>query len=217
MNEPRTIHGRAHQRIHAWLLIRENPRSALFTDARKQALFGELQGTIVELGPGAGHNFRFFPPKTHWIGIEPNPYLHPHLRQQANRAGIPAEVRSGWAEDIPPSAGTADGVVGTFVLCSVSDPQRVLGEILRVLKPGGTFAFIEHVAAPRETGMRVVRRMITPIWKVIADGCHPDRETWHYLEEAGFEELKIDHFKLSVSFIAPHIAGTGKKPRSQVA
>ena len=213
INEPVATRGSAYQRVHAWLLARENSRYASIMAPRKRALFADLEGTILELGPGGGHNFRFFSPTVHWIGIEPNSYTHPYLRAQAAREGISAEIRPGRAEEIPAPDGMVDAVIGTLVLCSVSDPQRVLREILRVLKPGGTFAFIEHVAAPEETGMRMVQRMIRPIWKAIAGGCHPDRETWHLLERAGFEDLTIDHFKVSVAFIAPHIAGLGTKPR----
>ncbi len=206
--------GRTYQRIHAWLLAQENSRYSSALAPRKRALFGSLEGTVLELGPGGGHNFRFLRPTVHWIGIEPNPFAQRYLLAQAAQAGIPAELLTGRGEDIPAPDATADAVIGSLVLCSVTDPQRVLAEILRVLKPGGTFAFVEHVAAPVETGMRIVQRMIKPFWKVVADGCHPDRETWRYVEEAGFEDLTIEHFKVSVAITAPHIAGTGTKPVS---
>ena len=48
-------------------------------------------------------------------------------------------------------ANSVDAVLGTHVLCSVTDPVRVLDEVRRVLRPGGLYVFEEHVAAPRGT------------------------------------------------------------------
>ena len=51
-----------------------------------------------------------------------------------------------------------------------------------------------------------------PLWSVIADGCHPDRETWADLEGAGFAALRYDRFRIEVpapmAFMSPAIAGT---------
>ncbi|NIV75570.1 MAG: methyltransferase domain-containing protein, partial [Gammaproteobacteria bacterium] len=44
-------------------------------------------------------------------------------------------------------AGSFDTVLTTHVLCSVSDQGAVLAEVRRVLRPGGRFLFLEHVAA----------------------------------------------------------------------
>lgn len=204
-----------YRRVHAWMLSRENGRYASIMSPRKRSLLGGLEGTIVELGPGGGHNLRFFRPTVQWIGIEPNPHAHRYIRDEARKAGVTARILAGRGEDIPLPDATADAVVSTLVLCSVNDPRRVLAEVLRVLKPGGTFAFVEHVAAPEETGMRTIQRMIRPCWRLIADGCNPDRETWRFLEAAGFENLAIDHFKVSLAVTAPHIAGRGTKPQYQ--
>jgi SAM-dependent methyltransferase len=200
------------RRLHAWLIARDNSRYESIVESRKRKLFGKLYGTVIELGPGGGKNFPYYKPSIHWIGVEPNPYANSYIHKRASEAGIRAEVRTGTAERIPAESDSADAVVSTLVFCSVSDPARALAEVLRVLKPGGTFAFIEHVAAPRETGMRAVQRLIRPIWRVIADGCNPDRETNLLIDAAGFEHLTLEHFKISLAILAPHIAGIGKKP-----
>src|SRR5690242_6004104 len=100
--------------------------------------------------------------------------MHRHLREAAERTQIPIEIRTLMAERLPAEDDSVDAVVSTLVLCSACDPARVLREIRRVLKPGGRFVFLEHVAAPQGTRLRTVQRWIRPVWRRIADGCHPD-------------------------------------------
>lgn len=54
---------------------------------RKQALFADLNGNVLEIGPGTGPNLSYYPANIHWIGIEPNSFMHPYLRQEAERLG----------------------------------------------------------------------------------------------------------------------------------
>jgi ubiquinone/menaquinone biosynthesis C-methylase UbiE len=173
--------------------------------------FGGLYGTIVEIGPGVGANLPYLPKGVTWIGVEPNWYMHERLLAQARRVGVDAEVRTGAAEDLPIADNTADAVIGTLVLCSVVDQRRALQEVLRVLKPGGTLVFIEHVAAPRGSSLRRLQRWLRPLWSRLGDGCHPDRETRAELEQAGFDTVSIEAFTAPVPVVSPHIAGRALK------
>ena len=146
------------------------------------------------------------------MGVEPNPYMVPYLRQSAEQAGLPIEIRNGTAEQLPTADQSIDTVVATLVLCSVRDPEQVLREVLRVLKPGGRFLFIEHVAAPQGTRLRTAQRWLRPLWKRIADGCHPDRETGALIEQAGFAEVRFEKFRLPLGPVGPQIAGCARKP-----
>ena len=76
--------------------------------------------------------------------------------------------------------------VGTYVLCSVTDPAAALAEVRRVLVPGGRVVFVDHVQAPPRTLKRFVQRVATPISKRVCHGCHWDRDTERALVEAGF-------------------------------
>ncbi len=178
----------------------------------KVRLFAGISGTVLEIGPGAGANLRHMAGKNvRWIGVEPNPYMNHHLRREARRIGIDVDLRLGTAEELPIEAGTADFVVSTLVLCSVVDQARALREIIRVLKPGGRFVFIEHVAAPRSTLLRRVQAAVKPLWKRMGDGCHPDRSTRESLEAAGFAGLEIEEFNAPLPVVRPHIAGMAIK------
>lgn len=194
-------------RLFPWLLAKANPRYERWIAARKRQLFGGLRGTVLEIGPGAGVNLQYFAAGVHWIGIEPNPYVQVYLRKEAQIRGVLADLRTGVAESIEFPDQSIDAVVSTLVLCSVSDMDRVLEEIQRILKPGGQYIFIEHVAAPRGTWLRRAQRLVRPISRFVAEGCHPDRETWNEIQSAGFREVKIEHFRAPLPVVSPHIAG----------
>lgn len=174
----------------------------------KQSLFADVQGKVLEIGPGAGVNLEYYPANVHWIGIEPNPFMHSYLEQEAARQELRMiEIKGGSAARIEVEDSSIDAVVSTYVLCSVSNLAAVLQEVRRVLKPGGRFLFVEHVAAECGTWKRRLQDGIEPVWKRVFDGCHPNRETWQALENAGFENLNYQHFQVSFPIVSPHIAG----------
>ena len=178
----------------------------------KRSLLGKLQGRVLEIGPGAGANLSYYPTDIDWVGVEPNLFMHPYIRQEADRHGLKnIELHGERAETLPVEDASVDAVVSTYVLCSVTDIDATLKDIQRVLKPGGTFVFMEHVAATDGTCTRTVQEGITPVWKTVFDHCHPNRETWMYLEAAGFESVHYQSFRLSIPIISPHIAGVATR------
>ncbi|HEV8613042.1 MAG TPA: class I SAM-dependent methyltransferase [Gemmatimonadales bacterium] len=195
------------KRVHAWLLAHCTARYERMVAERKRTLLGDIPGDVLEIGPGAGPNLRYYPAGVRWIGIEPNPYMHPYLREAAERRGLGIEIRSATAEQIPAEDSSVDTVVSTLVLCSVRDPAATLREIVRVLRPGGRFVFLEHVAAPPGTKLRRMQNLLCPLWKVIADGCHPNRETGRTIEQAGFDRVHYEPFRLPLGPVGPQIAG----------
>ncbi len=198
-------------RIHAWVLAHLGKRYERMVAERKRALFTGIGGNVLEIGPGTGPNLVYYPSGIRWLGVEPNPYMYPYLRQAASKAGLQADLRPGLAERLPAEDNSMDAIVSTLVLCSVSEPEGVLREIRRVLKPGGRFLFVEHVAAPPGTRLRRVQTAIGPLWKIIGDGCHPDRDTGSAIEHAGFADVRYENFRLPLGPVATQIAGVAVK------
>jgi ubiquinone/menaquinone biosynthesis C-methylase UbiE len=132
--------------------------------------------------------------------------MQAYLHEEANRLGMPIEIRIPTGEPLPVADESVDAVISTLVLCCVNSQHRALQEVLRVLKPGGRLLFIEHVAAPRGSWLRRMQNLLTPLWKQLGDGCHPNRETGVEVEGAGFEtvDYKITAPTLVVS---PQIVG----------
>jgi ubiquinone/menaquinone biosynthesis C-methylase UbiE len=199
------------QRFFAWLYGEGLGGSGGITDEYKRKLLSGLEGRVLEIGAGTGDNFPFYPAEIEWVGVEPNAYMHPHLLKNAREHHVQGELRTGVAEQLDFPDASMDAVVCTFVLCSVTDQDRALAEIARVLRPGGRFVFIEHVAAPRGSRQRIAQRLTKPLWRLLSDGCHPDRETWAAIESAPFARVEIEHFHDPVPIVSPHIAGYAVK------
>jgi ubiquinone/menaquinone biosynthesis C-methylase UbiE len=202
-----------YQRLFAWLMAHGNAKYEADMAERKQAMFADLHGSVLEIGPGTGPNLTPYPRDIHWIGIEPNPYMHSYLRKEADRLGFQnIDLRTGTAEHLEVKDSSMDAVVSTLVLCSVENLPAVLQEVKRVLKPEGKFFFLEHVAAPQGTRLRKIQNWIEPLWKVLGDGCHPNRETWIALENAGFERVDYEQFRADLpAIVSPQIIGVAIK------
>lgn len=200
-----------YHRIFAALMARGGDRYESLVEERKSALFAELSGTVVEIGSGAGANLRFGSEARIWIGIDPNLHMHGYLVEEASSRGVHAMPVPAVGHALPLAEGSADWVLSTLVLCSVTDLEGTLAEIHRVLRPGGRFGFVEHLAAPPGSWLRRIQRVLRPAWKVIADGCHPDRETEVSIRAAGFEDVRLESFRVPVPVVSPHVAGTARK------
>lgn len=201
-----------YQRLFAHGLALGDSAQHRIYGARKRTLFADLTGTVVELGPGTGINLPYLPRDITWIGIEPNPHMHRFIRETAAEQGLDIDLRTASAADTGLPDDCADAVLSTLVLCSVPDLDTALAETQRILKPGGRFIFIEHVAAPKGSWLRTVQRGIKPLWKPLGDGCRPDRETGAAIKRAGFANVTYHAFRAELPIVSPHIIGTAVAP-----
>lgn len=196
------------KRLHARLLARGNASYERAIAARKRSLFGALRGTVVEIGAGSGANLEHYDRGIRYIAVEPNPFAHDFLRERTLAIGLDASLHVGAAERIPLANASADAVVCSLVLCTVNDVAATLAEVTRVLRPGGVFAFVEHVAAPEGSGTRALQRALRASWMVIGDGCRLDRDTASAIRAAGFSSVDIAHWEAPLpAIVRPHISG----------
>ena len=139
---------------------------------------------MLEIGIGSGLNCPFYSPAVERIvGLDPSREL---LRRAATRSWIashPIHLVQGSAEAIPLRSETMDTVVVTWVLCSIPDVRRALGEMRRVLRPEGQLLFVEHGLAPDPPVARWQHRL-DPLWTRVS--CHLDRPMDALIAEAGF-------------------------------
>ena len=99
---------------------------------------------------------------------------------------FPVNVIEEGAEVIPLDDGTIDTVVSTWTLCSIPDVVHALGEVRRVLKPGGQFLFLEHGRSPDAKVARWQDRL-NRVWMPLAGGCQLNRSMRSLIEDAGLE------------------------------
>lgn len=188
-------------RFNAWLLDLLDEYMHAELGAVKARLLRDLPATVVELGPGSGANLRYLPRGTRVIAIEPNVYVHDRLRRRAAEFGLDLELRADLAEALDLETAAVTFVYSSLVLCSVTDPVRVVAEVRRVLAPGGRFVCLEHVRAPRTSRLAALQRTIRRPWRWVFEGCDVCNRTEAVLRDAGFREIEIEAFQLPPSFV----------------
>ena len=106
-------------------------------------------GTVLEIGVGSGANFPYYDAGRveRLYALEPNPGMVRLADAERRRTRLALEFLTLPGEQIPLEDASVDTVVSTFTLCTMSAPEKALGGIARVLKPGGVLIFIEHSLA----------------------------------------------------------------------
>jgi ubiquinone/menaquinone biosynthesis C-methylase UbiE len=86
-------------------------------------------------------------------------------------------------------------VVSTWTLCSIDDVQAALGEVYRVLKPGGRFLFLEHGLSP-ERRVQKWQHRLNGLQMCLADGCRLDRNIRELVTAQPFGSVEMQEFYL---------------------
>jgi SAM-dependent methyltransferase len=167
---------------------------------------------VVEIGPGVGANLRYLPDGATLVAVEPNRYMYPQLAWAAHRQGITLDLRRKMADRTGLPDQSVESVISSLVLCTVPDPVAVLAEIRRILVPGGTFRFVEHVVAERGSVTRAAQRVFRRPWAWTFEGCSCERDLEHDIRAAGFASVDIERYRIHTPFVPfnTHIAGTAQ-------
>lgn len=179
-------------------------------------LLAEARGRTLELGAGTGLNLEHYPAGVDQLVLtEPDPHMARKLRDRLADmdAGRQTDVVESGAESLPFEDASFDSVVSTLVLCTVEDPQRVIAEASRVLRPEGRLLFMEHVRSDDLKLARWQDRLERP-WGWVAAGCHPNRSTEATLSSSSLEIQSLDHGRLPKAppIARPLIRGVAVRP-----
>lgn len=196
--------------------------------AMRAKLLADARGRVIEIGAGTGVNVDLYGGGIEDLTlVEPDAHMAAQLRKRLEagegaHGGTTAREGSGEsgaqapkhlveapAEALPFADDTFDTAVATLVLCTIPDPVAAIGELARVLKPGGRLLFIEHVRSDDASLARWQDRLEKP-WRFVGDGCHCNRDTEATLGASAFTVEAIEHGKLpkAAPIVRPLIRGT---------
>jgi ubiquinone/menaquinone biosynthesis C-methylase UbiE len=163
-------------------------------DPLRERTCAGLEGDVVEIGFGSGLNIPFYPAGVSKVSaVEPADIGWKLAEKRLAATQVPVE-RSGLdGQSLPFPDDTFDSALSTWTMCTIPNLDAALGEIRRVLKPGGKLHFIEHGLAPDEPVQRWQHRL-EPVQKRVFGGCHLTRQIVPSLKNAGFTIRDLDEF-----------------------
>jgi ubiquinone/menaquinone biosynthesis C-methylase UbiE len=201
--------------LGAWVYDRSlsGAESACLGDWRRE-LLSVAHGDVLEIGAGTGANIGYYPAAVRRLVLaEPNAGMRARLKRKVGERDDVTVVDAN-AEAIPLPDKAFDFVVSTLVLCSVDSPGRSLAEVWRLLRPGGRFLFLEHVAAEGRPSRLRWQRVLEPAWRCLAGNCHLTRNTAGSIAEMGFqvEDVRQESIRKVAGVVRPSIRGVARRP-----
>ena len=163
-----------------------------FRDQRRRVV-PAASGRVLEVGAGSGLNLPYYQrgQVSELILLEPESGMRAKLGRAIARHDLPVEMIGQRGEEIPLDDASVDSIVITYTMCTIPDLPAALGQMRRVLKPGGRLLFSEHGAAP-DASMRRWQDRINPAWRRLVGGCNLNRCVDHAIGAAGFGFEQLD-------------------------
>jgi len=155
-----------------------------FVSKNRRELLRHAKGSILEVGVGTGNSFKDYPQGRHIVAVDLS-------REMLNRAEAKLKSYDGSVslqrEDVQRlsfSDESFDTVFSSCVFCSVSDPDKGLRELHRVLRKDGRLLMLEHVRSRGRLLGFLMDRLNPFVAKYSVDNIN--RDTVEYLRKAGF-------------------------------
>lgn len=167
-----------------------------FSKYRKKAL-SLAKGKVLGIGVGTGKNLPYYPEGVEVIGIDFSRGMLEKAEKRKKELGLEnVKLLYMDAQNMEFDDNTFDTVVSTFVFCTVPDPIKGLKEAYRVLKPGGTAIFLEHMKSNSRL-LNIPLYLMEPFIKTLL-GTSMLRETQKNIEKAGFKIEKVENLFFNI-------------------
>lgn len=150
-------------------------------------LIKKIRGEVLEIGFGTGLNLPFYQAVDQLYALEPNPDVYRLAQKRIFDTPFHIQHIQASAEKLPFADHSVENIVSTWTMCSIANLAQALQEIHRVLKPESNLHLIEHVQYHDNSTLKKLQDLLTPIQKVLADGCHLNRNIELELLNAGFK------------------------------
>jgi phosphatidylethanolamine/phosphatidyl-N-methylethanolamine N-methyltransferase len=130
-------------------------------------------GSVLEVGIGTGLALDFYGPKVRVTGIDLSAEMLREAELRAQKRGLRnlAGLHQMDAREIRFPDASFDHVAAMHIMSVVPEPERVLDEMARVVRPGGSVMIANHFAG-RAEGWTFVERMAAPLANLL--GWHSD-------------------------------------------
>ncbi len=150
-------------------------------------------GRVLEVAIGTGLNLPHYPADATVTGVELSPAMLAITRQRAANLGRDVDLREGDAEHLPFGDASFDTVVCALSLCTIPDPAAAIGEMRRVLVPGGRLLLLDHIGStwpPIHAAQWLLERLT-----IRTAGEHFTRRQLPLVQAAGFEVVETERLK----------------------
>jgi SAM-dependent methyltransferase len=186
-------------------------KNALFAGERT-ALISATQGRVLEICFEAGKNLHYYSPWVTDLAIVclNGAMAEPH--HDTSDRGLRVErIFSGTdATALPFKDSCFDWVVSTLTLCRTKHTDAILEEVRRVLKPSGTYLFLEH-GRSADPAMSRWQRRLRDLWLNFG-GCDLDREISQMISDAGLRIEKLERYQLGQpKFLSTMFRGAARR------
>ncbi|KAJ2801373.1 hypothetical protein H4R20_003695 [Coemansia guatemalensis] len=185
--------------IHSYTALEPNP-----------FMYGGLQENAEKVGFCVDYDHDSYPECTMSGTEDPHKELVPFKIVRGtldNSNNIPQAILDGAPYDT---------VLTSFVLCTSTNREEFIRNIVRLLKPGGTYLFIEHIRHPTPGNPLVIedngvngrfwgkmQDWLNPIWNIFGQGCHITRDLGEDIANIdGWESVDYKMVRVNATFIA---------------
>ena len=160
----------------------------------RKRVCARLKGEVLEIGFGTGHNLPYLPSEvTRLLAVEPSGLGVKLARDRIEASPVDVQVIGLDGQRLPVGDQSVDTVLCTWSLCTIPDAVAAVREARRVLRPGGTFHFVEHGRAPDEKVRRRQDRL-NGLQQRVAGGCNLNRDIADIIESGGMKVIKLDRY-----------------------
>jgi ubiquinone/menaquinone biosynthesis C-methylase UbiE len=164
---------------------------------RRKHITEGLHGEVVEIGFGSGLNVPSYPEAVSTVyAVEPSLVARELAAERIVESPVDVRLVGLDGQSLPLGDASVDAALSTFTLCTIPDVERALREVRRVLKPGGTFHFLEHGLSP-DPAVEKWQHRLDGVQQKVAGGCHLDRPIDELIRDAGLEVTRLDHDELA--------------------
>jgi phosphatidylethanolamine/phosphatidyl-N-methylethanolamine N-methyltransferase len=171
-----------------WAPVYDRTFGAATNVGRKRAVeyINTRSGRVLEVGVGTGLALPHYKADLEVHGFDYSQEMLNKASAKVSKLGLSQvkELRQMDARSLDYPDGHFDTVAAMHVLSVVPEPEKVMAEIARVVKPGGQVVMTNHFK--RETGfLAMVERALAPVANVI--GWHSDFPITTVLQEANLK------------------------------